>query len=68
MNDGGDWLKVTFLLERDESGYPPVERELLWCKPGIARTYEIASIPFFVRVKGSEMQIRGWRRRSMRSP
>jgi hypothetical protein len=49
MSDSSDSLKVIFLLERDERGYPPVERELLWCNPGPAGTYEIANIPYFVR-------------------
>jgi hypothetical protein len=49
MSESRDSMKVIFLLERDELGYPPVERELLWCNPGLSGTYEIASIPFFVR-------------------
>jgi hypothetical protein len=41
--------KVVFLLERDESGYPPVDAESVWVELLDDRRAQIDNIPFFVR-------------------
>jgi hypothetical protein len=41
-------VKVLFLLEQDESGYPPVTVESLWAIPGPGG-YELDNIPFYAR-------------------
>jgi hypothetical protein len=42
-------FKVVFLLERDESGYPPVDAEGLWVEAIDDHIARIDNIPFFVR-------------------
>lgn len=41
--------KISFPIEQDESGYPPVDVESVWVKPVSGHLYEIDSIPFFTR-------------------
>ncbi len=42
-------MKVVFLLERDEDGYPPVDAEGLWAEVLDEHTASIDNVPFFVR-------------------
>jgi len=42
-------LKICFPLEPDESGYPPVKSESLWCTLTKRKTYIVDNVPFFVR-------------------
>ena len=41
--------KLSFSVERDEGGYPPVDVESIWVKPVTDHLYEVDSIPFFTR-------------------
>lgn len=41
--------KITFLLEEDEDGYPPVAAEGIWAEHLGADRYELDNIPFFAR-------------------
>jgi hypothetical protein len=41
-------VKVEFLLEPDEDGYPPVSVERLWATPLPNGHYVVDNIPFFV--------------------
>jgi hypothetical protein len=42
-------VKIYFLLDQDEYGYPPSTSEFLWCIPTKRGTYVVDNIPFFVR-------------------
>lgn len=41
--------KLSFDVEQDDSGYPPVNVESVWVKPVSGHLYEMDSIPFFTR-------------------
>ena len=41
--------KLSFIVERDDSGYPPVDVESIWVKSVVDNLYEVDSIPFFTR-------------------
>jgi hypothetical protein len=41
--------KIVFFLERDESGFPPVDAESLWVELLDDRRARVDNIPFFVR-------------------
>lgn len=42
-------VKVFFRLKQDESGYPPVTSEFLWCLPTQNATFIVDNIPFYAR-------------------
>jgi len=41
--------KMTFILEKDEDGYPPDDSETLWVENLGDNKYRIDNIPFYVR-------------------
>jgi hypothetical protein len=43
-------MKIKFMLERDEEGYPPFDSELLWARQVGGGVYEIDSIPMFAKL------------------
>ncbi len=43
----GKHIKVLFLLEQDEDGYPPFSIEGLWCKKTGNGTYIVDNVPFY---------------------
>jgi len=42
-------IKITFRLEQDEEGWPPVSSELMWAIPRTGDTAELDNIPFFAK-------------------
>ncbi len=42
-------VKVYVDLEVDDSGYPPVSSEFLWCIPTTQGSYIVDNIPFYAR-------------------
>jgi Domain of unknown function (DUF4265) len=42
-------VKVYVHLEVDDSGYPPVSSEFLWCIPTTQGSYIVDNIPFYAR-------------------
>lgn len=48
-SDERSLVKITFDLDQDEDGYPPVDCEYLWAKPVGGNLYELDNTPFFVR-------------------
>lgn len=41
--------KMTFLLEKDEDGYPPDDSETLWVEELVDGNYRVDNIPFYIR-------------------
>lgn len=48
-NPSDHLIKILFLIEQDENGYPPVTIESLWAKKCPNNLYQIDNIPFYVR-------------------
>jgi hypothetical protein len=48
VDEQAETVKVRFVLEPDEHGYPPFETEDLWAAPIGDGTYRIDNAPFFV--------------------
>jgi Domain of unknown function (DUF4265) len=44
-----NFTKITFQLEQDEDGYPPVAAESLWAKRVTGHRYRVENIPIFAR-------------------
>src|SRR6476619_3275098 len=42
-------IQVHVPVEQDESGYPPVKEESIWCVPQKGGTYLVDNIPFYAR-------------------
>ncbi len=42
------YVKVTFYLNHDEDGYPPVNYESVWLKKNEQGEYELDNIPFYI--------------------
>lgn len=50
MNDHNfERVKISFILQQDEDGYPPATTETVWAKKVSENEYEIDNIPFYVR-------------------
>src|SRR5689334_7834646 len=53
-----DPVKVIFPVEQDESGYPPVNEESIWCLPQERDVFQVDNIPFYAYDISLEDKIR----------